>query len=219
MEIKANHINGKLSFDSSDFKKLQEEYTSFSQKMHKMIDHILTKDNSQKEELEICQVGKFLVLLDESIEIKEKSESPDFIIQMEGKTIGLEHETIRNKTTVENIGSVRNLVKRVEEYFIKTFPNSLAPFIEEYPNCPNMIVDIRFNDDLFSFKKRESLKLSIEIANYIYSFVNGIDTNKPEYIYRVSISPHTKVNFTVRTDINRTEKLEVEVLDYFIERK
>lgn len=219
MEFKLNYNQGKVNFNPDDLKKLQEEHILFSQKMHLMIDHLLASENSDKEKLEICHVGKFLILLNEDISIKSKSESPDFIIQVKDKTIGLEHETIRNTKTVGNIGSIKSLIQRVEQYYINTFTDSITPFKEKYPNCPNMIVDIRFIDDLFSFKKQESSKLSIEIANYVHSLINGEETDKPHYINRVSIKPHTQVSFIVRTDINKTEKLEFETLKTFIEKK
>lgn len=91
-----------MNFNPDDLKNLRDEHMVFSQKMHQMVDHLLVNENSDKEKLEICQVGKFLILLDEDISITRKSESPDFIIQIKDKSIGLEHETIRNKKTVGN---------------------------------------------------------------------------------------------------------------------
>jgi hypothetical protein len=219
MEIEVNYNQGKMNFNPDDLKNLRDEHMLFSQKMHQMVDHLLVNENSDKEKLEICQVGKFLILLDEDISITRKSESPDFIIQIKDKSIGLEHETIRNKKTVGNIGSIRSLIKKVEQYYINTFTESTTPFQEKYPNCPNMIVDIRFFDDLFSFKKQESSKLSMDVANYVHSLIKGEETEKPDYINRVSIRPHTKVSFIVNTDINKTEKLEFETLKTFIEKK
>lgn len=219
MEFKLNYNQDKVNLNPNDLKELQEEHMLFSQKMRLIIDHLLVSEISDKEKLEIYHVGKFLVLLNEDILIKRKSESPDFIIQVKNKTIGLEHETIRNTKTVRNIGSIRGLIKKVEQYYVNTFAESTTPFKEKYSNCPNMIVDIRFIDDLFSFRKEESSKLSIEIANYVHSLVNGEETDKPHYIDRVSIKPHTQVSFIVRTDINKIEKLEFETLKTFIEKK
>ncbi|WP_146194118.1 hypothetical protein [Brumimicrobium oceani] len=208
-----------MNFNPDDLKKIRDEHKLVSQKIHLMIDHLLSNKNSDKEKLEISHVGKFLILLNEEISIKSKSESPDFIIQVKDKIIGLEHETIRNTKTVGNVGSIKNLIQRVEKYYINTFTDSLTPFKEKYPNCPNMIVDIRFIDDLFSFKKQESSKLSMEIANYVHSLINGEETDKPHYINRVSIKPHTQVKYILRTNINKTEKLEFETLKFFIDKK
>lgn len=184
-----------------------------------MIDHLLNANNLDKENLEICQVGKFLILLDEGITIKAKSESPDFILEKENRIFGLEHETIRNMETVPNIGSIRNLVKTTEDYFIETYPNCLTPFKNKHPNCSKMIVDIRFVDDLFSFKKNEVKSLSIKIAKYIASIIKGNETEKPKFISRVSIHPHTRVDFIVGTDINKTETLQHDTLEIFLKKK
>jgi hypothetical protein len=67
MELNLAYKNGKLELSSEDFEMLQKENKSFNTKMHKMVDHLLCEDNLEKENLEICQVGKFLVLLDEDI--------------------------------------------------------------------------------------------------------------------------------------------------------
>lgn len=219
MKLKLQYKEGKLKLDSDDFKKMIEDKYSFDTKMHLMIDHLVNKSNLEKENLEICQVGKFLVLLDENISIKSKNESPDFIIEKDDKIIGLEHETIRNMETVPNIGSIRTIAKISEKYFIENYPDCLTPFKTKYPTCPKMIVDIRFVDDLFSFKKSEVTNCSIEIAQYIASVIKGTDIEKPKFLSSVSVHPHTRVNFIVHTDINKTQGLNNETLNLFIKKK
>jgi hypothetical protein len=121
--------------------------------------------------------------------------------------------------TVPNIGSIRSLIKMSEEYFIKKYPNHLTPFKTKHPKFPMMIVDVRFINDLFSFKKADSTKISIEIAHYIASVIEEIEIEKPQYISNISLHPHTKVNFTVGTDINKTETLQTESLNVFLKKK
>jgi len=184
-----------------------------------MINQLLDKTNSEQEKLEICQVVKFLNLHDENLIIKYKSESPDFIIENDNKIIGLEHVTIRNIEVVSKIGSVRDLIKKSEKYFIENYPDCTTPFKDKHPTCPNMIVNFEFNEDLFSFKKPEVTNLTIQIAKYIAGLIKGVDIEKPHYLSKVSIHPQTKVDFTVLTDINKREILETQTLKKIIEKK
>jgi hypothetical protein len=56
-----------------------------------IIKPFLSKKIGKKQRVELCQVGKFLTLLDYYPHIVKHCASPDFIISYNGQIIGLEH--------------------------------------------------------------------------------------------------------------------------------
>ncbi len=52
---------------------------------------------NRKKIIEVCHVGKFLMLLENESKIERLSEKPDFIIQVNSEIVGLEHQILIEK--------------------------------------------------------------------------------------------------------------------------
>ena len=61
---------------------------------------------NQKKIIELCHVGKFLMLLGEHSTIVRLSETPDFIVSVKGEQIGLEHQIVIDPESKEREGFI-----------------------------------------------------------------------------------------------------------------
>ena len=73
-----------LELNPDDIQKGIEQLQDFKVKVDKVIRPFLSNNINQKRSIELCQVGKFLVLLDEKAKIIKHGDSPDFTISVEG---------------------------------------------------------------------------------------------------------------------------------------
>jgi hypothetical protein len=151
-------------------------------KVSSIINSFLTGSLSEKEETEIRQVGNFIVVSGENIRLLEKREAPDFIIEQNGKKIGLEVERIFNPDVVQNIKSKKELFDKAAIKFESTFPHVklLANF---------------WLDDSFTFHGSQKSSLIQEICNFIYEVSSGNAPTSPSYIKEFQIMEHSGVCF------------------------
>jgi len=82
-----------------------------------------TYNLSQKEILEVCQIGKFVSKINCEINIVDKPlpPRPDFIIQHNSKLIGLEHTRIFN-VNADNYNRTKSIIEYSENVYKKMFP-------------------------------------------------------------------------------------------------
>jgi len=137
-----------------------------------------------KEELEICQIGKFVYLLDAGIKIvdKPKPPAPDFIIECNSLKIGLEHTRILS----ENSGKVLkidNLVKYSADIFKNKYPGYMVS------------ATIQFKDDLFEFKQKDKKDLANLISDIVYYKLVCDYVEYPSFISDIKIRKHSLVTF------------------------
>jgi hypothetical protein len=167
-----------------DLKKAIEALKVQRQTLEKLIRPFLSSNLTYKQTLEVCQVGKFLTLLNLPSQIVIHDDSPDFIISVNGEKIGLEHERILNRKKVAAIKSVEKLFNDAAEVFKVKYPGH------------NLLANCWLNTDNFTFKKSDTEKLKDEIANYIFGLYAGTCTlEKPSYIDRVYLMKHSQVSF------------------------
>jgi hypothetical protein len=111
--------------------------------------------NTPKKTLEICHVGKFLMLLNANLRIDSIMEKPDFIIKSRNNSfIGLEHEILPDHSQKKIEGSFEDIVKIAENKFKERFPTL------------KYLVNIRMNT-----KKKLNKKNKIFNANSIATIV------------------------------------------------
>lgn len=78
-----------------------------------------------KKVLEICHVGKFLMLLNSGYQISDVREQPDFIIKsIDNLIVGLEHEILVDSIHKKIEGSFSDIVKSTEEIFRERHPET-----------------------------------------------------------------------------------------------
>lgn len=162
---------------------------------------------NRKQGIELCQVGKFLSLLDFPTTIVERRESPDFIISYNGELIGLEHESILDEKVASSYRSVSDL-----------FNDAAKLFSNKYPDI-KILVNIYLSVDRLVFKKHERAVLIDEIIDFISNYINDSETIKPDFIDRLSVSKHSRVNFVYNPGAHYVESLNEERLMSAIEKK
>lgn len=198
-----------IKIDRDKLKEAIEKANLQGNSIEKKIEKILVDSTlSDQKKLELCQVGKFLTLFEnEFTEIIEQCESPDFIISINNRRIGLEHELILNGKNVKQIQSVKNLFKLAAKVFKDKYPN-----IKVLANC-------RLTIDNFSFKQNDKKIIVDQIVAYIYSLTQNSVNNKPDFLDDVKISKHSGVSFSFNAEISNIELLDNSTLSLAIMKK
>ena len=163
---------------------------------------------SDQKKLELCQVGKFLTLFGhQNTEIIEQCESPDFIISVNDRRIGLEHVSILNGQNVKQIQSIKNIFKLAAKVFKDKYPN-----IKILANC-------WLTKDDFNFRQNDKIIIVNQIVDYIYSLTQNSIINTPDFLDDVRISKHSGVYFSYNADISNIESLDNSTLSKAIMKK
>lgn len=166
------------------------------------------KKLAKKEILEVCQIGKFVYLIDSNIRIIDKPNppSPDFLIVHDSKLIGLEHTRIISDDANKTL-KVYNLV----EYASKIFEN-------KYPNQP-VFASIKFRKDEFEFKQSEKKVLATIIADVVYLKLSGDYVELPDFISEIRIRKHSQVSFSYKENNWQPQPLSLAKLEFEIRKK
>lgn len=189
-----------------DIKKLISDFKKEHTELGEIINPILKKyDLEKKEFLEVCQIGKFIYKINSEMRItdKPKPPSPDFIIEHASKLIGLEHTRIPTDNA-ENYYKVITLFNYAEDIYRAKFPNE------------TIHATISIQNDNIDYSQENKKELATEIANYVYNFNKGIQTERPFYISVIRTTIYSKVTFTYK-EINwegpylTKERLETEI--------
>lgn len=189
----------------------------------KLITPFNSNDLVEKKKIELWHVGLFVSLLNNEAEILIHDDVPDFIVSYKGRKIGLEHQRILVEPSIGFSNSFKTLVSMAANVFRIKYPNI------------NFLAAVYWSSEDFKFKKADHNKIANDIADYIYEvYVNiGVwnaeigssifdlyeqfNSNKPNYIERVSLTPHDRLDFDynpggyVISDINENI-LENEIL-------
>ncbi|MBA6316896.1 hypothetical protein [Cellulophaga baltica] len=141
-------------------------------------------DLEKKEVLEVCQIGKFVEIIDAEIQIidKPKPPSPDFIINYDGQKIGLEHTQIYSADRSRYL-KIKTLLGNAEQKFKKKYKDE------------NLIASISFKNDQFDYKQKDKPKLAEKIADYVHWTKNRIEFKLPNFITEITTTKHDQVSF------------------------
>ncbi|HWA35973.1 MAG TPA: hypothetical protein VG737_17640 [Cyclobacteriaceae bacterium] len=107
--------------------------------------------------LEVCHVGKFLTILGYG-SIERLSEHPDFIINIDGQSIGLEHHVVLNSSYKEKEGYFQNIFSIAET------------LIQSDDEIPNFHSNCWLKDDL-TFRLNEKSEKIDEIVMVVKHFI------------------------------------------------
>lgn len=178
-----------------------------SMRIDAIIKPFIADNLTRKQSVELCQVGKFLSLMDAPSTIIERRESPDFIILYDDEIIGLEHESILDEKIAIDFRSVSDL-----------FNDAAKSFSFKYPDT-KILANIYLNVDRLVFKKHERIALIDKIVDFVSNYINDSDTIKPDFIESLSVSKHSRVSFVYNPGAHYVESLNVERLIIAIEKK
>jgi hypothetical protein len=181
-------------------KEMMQNVKSSSERVEKIIKPFMSDNLSRKQGIELCQVGKFLSLLEVPTTIIERRESPDFIISNGGELIGLEHESILDEKIASDYRSVSDL-----------FNDAATLFSQKYPDV-KLLANIYLSVDKLVFKKHERTGIIEKIVDYIFNYITDVDTIKPDFIDSLSVTKHSRVDFVYNPGAHYVDSLNEERL-------
>lgn len=156
-----------------------------------LIRQLLTNEkssNARKKNTELQDLAALIVAMSYSdiakpdeVKIIEVREEPDFIIQINGKTIGIELTKLHTGDAQKE-GSHKDLLSK-----------SAALFGNKYPEI-KLLANIELSDDLIVAKEK-SQQLHEEISEIVHTIFNGNQPSLPNYMLRVHTMPHSGVDF------------------------
>lgn len=163
-----------------------------------------------KKVLEICHVGKFLMLQGSDYRISQVREQPDFIIESsQGKKVGLEHVRIVDPEYKKIEGSFSDLIKTTESLFRKRHPNT------------NLLVNIYVNPQK-KISKKEKPKLVEQLLLLIQnSIFNSPDKKivENDLVHDIYFRKHSKLIFNCNTGAWWQQFLEPDIVTEFVHKK
>jgi hypothetical protein len=165
--------------------------------------------NKRNDTTALCQVGSFIYNFDPkgSIISIPKPPKQDFIIEIQGKKIGLEHTRIMNKEKEGTYNSIQSL-----------FDSAALKFKEHYPTKKICATIRLLNDTLEISKNSNRNELINEICSATYLESEGVRC-WPNYITRIKVMPNEKISFSYLEDNFNGEKLSLNVLEERIKEK
>jgi hypothetical protein len=135
----------------------------------------------QKKNIEVCQVGKFLMFFDNQFKIDKVREEPDFIIASDKNKIGLELQTLIDSNSKEKEGFFTNLVKHAEKE------------LRRDKNIPNFLANVYVHPS-FHGKINEKERLVNQILQIIKIYINTGELVENDIIYRISTMKHSQIS-------------------------
>ncbi len=150
-----------------------------------------TPNVTQDKYDELFDVGKFILFMNDKLEIEVPNELlkfPDFILSFEKEKIGLEHTRLMSEET--------KAIFKTAKYYIGKAEEIIAPELNHLSKTVNIFID--YNENVIgesNFKNRqftpEQKKEVIQtIVDYIKSELTGGAFPKPSYIIQTKITPN-----------------------------
>lgn len=189
-------------------KEAKKRMNDFGNKLKFIINPFIDDTLPKKEVIEVCHVGKFLVVLDKEIKLLEKAKppKPDFIIEYAGEKIGLEVERIFNLEEVQNIKSKQGLFEKAAHEFENSNPKI------------NVMVNF-WTIEGFKFEGNDKKSLISEINSFVVEIVNGNNPVYPSFIEKADFIPHSRVNFNFNEGGYSSEDISNLTLNEAIQKK
>lgn len=145
-------------------------------KVKKVVEQAFDENLDRKRMDELVSAGRFLLELDETARVVELRESPDFVIEFEGRRIGLENRVVRIVEEQKMVGSLENLMKA-----------ATMEFRERHP-------DLKIQSNVYMkrvwFPKKNWADAVEKIIDYTIAVHNEQDAKPPEFINKVFILPN-----------------------------
>jgi hypothetical protein len=144
---------------------------------------LIDQRKNQKKILEICHIGKFLMLWNKGHEISKVTEQPDFVITDGENLIGLEHQIIVDREEKEREGFFKNVFSLAEAELKKDkdLPNFLANcYIMPYAN----------------FKISEKQKYINIVVHTVKKYIETHILDENPIIERIFSTPHSSINIS-----------------------
>lgn len=137
-----------------------------------------TAEGSKKRR-ELIDFGKYILKSQRKIAILECSERPDFIIDFEGRRIGVEHTGVFNANVVAEISMYKKIVKEAEDLVRKKNPKMTGLF-NIFLSVDAVTTEKRNSEYLSKAEKKLIHKQNKALPDWISTQVEAV-FNKIEY--------------------------------------
>lgn len=146
----------------------------------------LRKNSNQNQQkiLELCHLGKFLILFDKKLEIEEVREKPDFILSDGKNKIGIELQII-----VESIPKKR-------EGFFNSIARNVEDRLKQDLNFPNLLVNCYLNPNL-KFQTNQKKYYSTIIETIIVEYAETGHLKENPLNDKIFAMPHTNKSINI----------------------
>ena len=142
-----------------------------------------------KEILEVCQIAKFIATLKIPTCVLDKGypPNPDFLINYQGRTVGLEHTRILTPDS-SRIEKLKTLLDFAGNIFRENYPNEKVHGL------------VTFKGDKFDYSQSEKKKLAIEICDLVHGSMSNHDMILPNYLSQLRTTNHSKISFSLHEE-------------------
>lgn len=177
-----------------------------SERLKEVVSPFLSGSLNKKEVVEICNLGKFILNTNEPIKIISKNESPDFLVDYNGKIVGIELEAIFNRKFVQDVKSKQQLLENAANEFRQRFPSL------------NIFVNFEFKND-FLVRQSDKKDHIEKIVKYVYGLMTNSASNKPDFIESVHTMKHTRLNFSYNQGAYFVNHINDKLIEEAIQKK
>ncbi|WP_165760269.1 hypothetical protein, partial [Niastella populi] len=107
-----------------------EEKEKVKEILGKYYDELKDKEDSEsmKRKDELMDIARFIIFLKDDVKLISMGESPDFIVEINGEQIGIEHTRVYDKQLVAMISNLEKTFKVVQNDLIAKFPEEKKLF-------------------------------------------------------------------------------------------
>lgn len=191
-----------------------------SQKIAEIYNLYCSSETNKKENIEFAHLISLLIELNINFKDIKKHESPDFIIELNDSTIGVELTQLKHSKHSKEIGYLNNVVSRAERYFIEYYPDF------EYQRTKHLGLTkfraaISFNKHI-SLEQKDKNRNAKELATLIYNLAKNNVSNVNNIGFTTSIDikgESKKIKFIHSPDIDNLEYLSNETINNAINKK
>ena len=195
-------------FSSDDIKAKIAAMESIGTAVREKIERIEPENYTASKNTELWHVGKFLYH-EKDYTIEVVSESPDFILEGNGKRVGVELSVMVDDGKKQIESFKQSLVKAAVEIFKKRY------------NTEAFLANVYLKDDHYLFSKKQVPEVASKIADEIYRFYCD-ETTDPEttvFVEDVARCPAHDLDFDYNPGAYMVAKVTVEHLGEIISKK
>jgi hypothetical protein len=171
----------------------------------KLFDEFVDKDDREsiKKKDEITDVANYLYDTGKTASLISISESPDFIVEIDGERIGIEHTGIYNDEFVAEINIFQNIFQKCEAT------------LKENNKDAKFLFNVFVEPEKAPKNRGEVMKMCME---YFQAVINGEKPKLPVFFSKVIVSPHETLQIFLSEEY-WAQKTDVESLAKLIAQK
>jgi len=165
-------------------KSVWENYETLGGIIDTVIQDLVARKAENKKVIEVCHVGKFLMLLGGDNSIEQVMEQPDFIVKTNVGKVGVEHQVIIDTSSKEKEGFFENIFSIAETELQSDIdlPNFLA-------NC--------YMRPYLTYSIADKARYVEEVKRVVKQYILTGKMEEDSIIDRISSMPHSARSLSV----------------------